>query len=93
VAVYNLSGAGIQGLTAGTQQLRVEVITFPLVYSVGRASPPNYYDLGLLRLGNQGSYYPVRPIDAVEVLMDCPPGVTSLGYSLFGSTSIRVTEA
>jgi len=93
MAVYNLSGAGTQGLTAGTSKLRVEVIVFPSHFSVGRASPPNYYDIGLLRLGDQGSYYPVIPIDATDVLIPCPAGVTTLGYSLFGVTSIRVTEA
>jgi len=93
VAVYNLSGSGTQGLTPGTTKLRVEVITFPLIFSVGRATPPNYYDIGLLRLGDQGSYYPAVAIDATDVLVPCPAGVTTLGYSLFGTTNIRVTEA
>jgi hypothetical protein len=92
MAVYNLTGAGTVGLTAGTSRLIVDVTTFTPNRTIGRATPPNYYDLGLLRLGVQGSFGITQPVDAASMFMDCPDGVTTLGYSLFGTTAIRVTE-
>lgn len=92
MAVYNLTGSGTVGLTAETTRLIIDVVTFDPNRTIGRATPPNYYDLGLLRLGVQGSYGITQPIDAASMFMDCPEGVTTLGYSLFGQTAIRVTE-
>jgi hypothetical protein len=43
-------------------------------------------------LGVQGAYYPVIPIDAASMVIDVPPGVTTLGYSLQDVTTISVTE-
>lgn len=92
MAVYNLTGAGTVGLTAETSRIVVDVTTFDPNRTIGRATPPNYYDLGLLRFGVQGSFGITQPIDAASMFMDAPDGVTTLGYSLFGQTAIRVTE-
>lgn len=92
MAVYNLTGSGTIGLTAGTTRILVDVQTFASTRSIGRATPPNYYDLGLLRFGVQGSYGLTYPIDSASMFLDCPDGVTTLGYSLFGTTAVKVTE-
>lgn len=59
---------------------------------MGQASPTNYFHVGLLRIGVQGSYGPVIPIDAASTFIDLPAGATTLGFSLFDTTNIRVTE-
>jgi hypothetical protein len=92
MAVYNLTGAGVVGLSSNVDRILVDVQLFTSDDRIGRATPPNYYDLGLLRWGVQGSYGPTLPIDSASMFLDAPAGVTSLGYSLFGTTAIRVTE-
>lgn len=92
MAIYNLTGSGVQSITSGQSQLLVDITVFDVHRSVGRASPPNYYDLGLLRLGQQGSYRPSFPLDSTSMVIDLPNKTDVLGYSLFGSTAIRVTE-
>lgn len=92
MAVYNLTGSGVQGLSSGQSQLLVDITSFDVHRSVGRAAPPNYYDLGLLRLGQQGSYRPTFPLDSTSMVIDLPDKTDVLGYSLFGTTAIRVTE-
>lgn len=92
MAVYNLAGGGVQGLSSGVVQIFVDVVTFPLNPGVGRGGPTNYYDVGLLRFGQTGSYRPTFPIDAASMIVDVPHGTNALGFSLFGTTNIRVTE-
>jgi len=92
MSVYNLTGAGTVGLSANVSRLIVDVQTFDPNRTIGRATPPNYYDLGLLRFGVQGSYGITQPIDAASLFMDAPEGATTLGYTLFGVTAVRVTE-
>jgi hypothetical protein len=92
MAVFDLSGGGIHALTPGTTHLFVQVLVYGAGYSTGLAVPTNYFHLGLLRLGVQGGFYPVIPIDAPEMRIDCPVGATDIGYSLQTTTSIRVTE-
>lgn len=89
---HTLQGTGVVGLSPGVSQLRTSVTVFPSGYSTGRAIPTNYYDVGLLRLGNQGSYYPPIALDATDTIIDVPSGVTSLGYSLFGAATAVATE-
>jgi hypothetical protein len=93
LAVLNLSGAGTTALSSGVTRLFVDVTTFGIGQSKGRASPVNYYDIGLLRLGVQGAYYPAVPIDAASMVLDVPFDTTTLGYSLFAGASLRVTES
>jgi len=93
MAAYDLSGSGVQGLTAGITHLFVHVSTFPLNYGNGRAAPTNLYDIGLLRFSYQGAVYPVIPIDARDMILLLPLFADALGYSLFGTTLIHVTEA
>lgn len=92
MATYTLSGTGIQSLTSGTARLFVEITTYPGGYSFGRAEPANLYDIGLLRLGVGAFFYPAEPIDAGNMVIDLPSGVTQLGYNLFGDTAISVGE-
>lgn len=92
MAAYNLLGAGVQGLTPGVTRILVDIVTYPQLPGAGRAAPTNYYDVGLLREGVLGSFGPSIPIDAASMFIDLADGVNQLGYSLFGSTSIRVTE-
>lgn len=93
MSVYTLTGAGVQGLTASTVRLFIDVLAFGAGYSTGGATPTNYYHLGDLRLGRDGYYYPVTFVDGAQIVLEVPAGVNLLGYSLFGATSIRVTEA
>lgn len=92
MATYTLTGTGVQVLTGGTTRLFITVIAYPPKYGFGRANPENLYDIGQLRLGITDFYYPVQSIDAVQMVMDVPPDVTELGYSLFGPASITVAE-
>jgi hypothetical protein len=94
MAIYTpLSGVGTQILTPGTDRLFVEVLTFGPGYSVGDAAPANYFKLGALRLGVQSAYFPAIYIDGADICVDLPNGVTTLAWSLFSGTSIKVTEA
>lgn len=92
MATYELSGAGVVGLSDSVTRLFVEVTIYPPGISTGLAIPTNYFHIGLLRLGVQGAYGHVIPIDASTMFIDLPSGVTSLGYSLQGSGMIRVSE-
>jgi len=93
MATYsNLAGAGTQALSSNVSRLYIDVVTFGKVISTGRAAPTNYFHLGLVRLGVQGAYYPPVPIDAAQMVLDVPPGVTTLGYSLQDVTTITVIE-
>ena len=92
MAVYTLLGSGIQGLSSGVAHLFVEVLVFGAGISTGMAIPTNYYGLGLLRLGWHGGFRPVIPVDATTMYITVPDPTDELGYFLFTSTSIRVTE-
>ena len=92
MATYDLTGWGVQALTPGVARIFVEVLVYPASTQAGQARPTNYYHIGLLRQGVQGAYGPVVPIDASEIFLDLYDGVTDLGYSLFGTGAIRVTE-
>ncbi|MBA0084852.1 MAG: hypothetical protein HRJ53_07645 [Acidobacteria bacterium Pan2503] len=92
MASYNLTGIGTQGLTAGTTRLFVSVTSFPGREKFGRANPTNYYDLGLLRAGVQGSFGATRDIDAALMFWDLPANTDTLGYSLFPGTNVTVSE-
>lgn len=93
MAVYDLSGSGVQLLSPSITRLFVEVLLFPVGYSIGRATPTNYFDVGLLRVGVSDAYERVIPIDADHMFIDLPAGATSLGFSCFDSTVIRVSES
>lgn len=92
MATYNLTGAGTIGLSSEVSRLIVNVTAFASNRTIGRATPANYYDLGLLRFGVQGAFGPTIAIDATTMFLDAPEGVTTLGYSLFGTTAVTVTE-
>jgi len=92
VASYTLSGHGTQALTAGTGAIHWHVNTFPSRAGQGQAFPINYFDVGLLRAGDGTGFFPARPVDALDGWMGLPVGTTTLGYSLFGSTVVVVTE-
>jgi hypothetical protein len=92
MAVFDLSGGGVQALTDGVTGLFVDVLVFGNGISTGNAIPVNYYGLGLLRLGWHGAYRQVIPIDAATMFITCPSLTDALGYSLLTVTSIRVTE-
>lgn len=91
-AVYALSGTGEQDLTSGTTSLYVTVSSVSVKATHGRAFPPNWYDIGLLRFGKDDFYLPTFPIDAESMLVFVPDGVTQLGYSIFGGLTISVSE-
>lgn len=93
MAVYDLSGVGVQGLTPGTTRVFVEVLTLPAGTSTGQAIPENYYNVGLLRVGVSGAYGPVVPIDALDMFLDLPEGTSTIGFHVFNSGAIRLSEA
>lgn len=92
MAVYTLNGSGTQALSANVSQVRVEILTLPKGASVGHAVPSDYFGVGFVRFGVQGSYLRKEPIDGFDILIDVPPGATTIGYYLFPAGSIRVTE-
>jgi hypothetical protein len=92
MAAYNLTGSGVQALTAGTVRLFVEVTTAAQTSGFGKANPLNYYHLGLLRAGVTGFFAAPVPIEGLNTFMDLPSGTDSLGYSLEGGTAITVSE-
>src|SRR5258708_4112279 len=89
---FSLSGAGVHAITPGTGWLEVHVTTFPALPGVGRANPANYYELGLLRVGDGTGFWPAQPIEAEHQVVGCPSGTTQLGYALFAGTIIEVTD-
>lgn len=90
---YTLSGSGTQILTAGVTRLFISVLTYPTKYGFGRANPENLYDIGQLRAMTQGFCFTVQSIDAAQMVMDLPSESDTLGYSLFGPSSILVSES
>lgn len=89
---YDLAGVGVQALTPATARLFVAITVSPIVSGTGRANPVNRFDIGLLRLGVGDWYFPARPIDADQMVLDLPSGVDNLGYSLFQIAEIGVDE-
>lgn len=89
---YDLSGIGTQLLTAATARIFVSVTTYPTKYGFGRANPENLYDIGQLRFLIDGFCFQVFSIDAAQMVVDLPSGVDTLGYSLFGPSTIHVAE-
>lgn len=73
-------------------RLSVQVVTFGQGSSSGSANPTDYFKLGALRLGYQGSYYETQYLDGAQIALDVPAGANQLGYSLFAGTVITVTE-
>lgn len=93
MAIYTgLSGTGVQSLSPGTTSVDVIVTTFPPMRTIGRANPPNYYDIGLLRLGSSGYFMPTFPIDATDMYVPISPGIDEIGYSVFSGGIIEIDE-
>lgn len=90
--VYTLSGQGVQALDSGTTRVFVHVLNLPSNFSQGRANPTNLFDVGLLRIGVTGSYGATIPIDGNDMFFDLPASADSIGYSLFGTTVIQLSE-
>jgi hypothetical protein len=93
VATFDINGQGVVALSPGTKKLFVHIVSFPLSFRQGNATPTNYYDVGLLRFSFQGAVYPTVPIDARDQLVLVPQDADALGFSVFGSALVRVTEA
>ena len=92
MAVYDLVGDGIISLSSNVRGLFVELQVVPDGVSTGLAVPVNYYHVGLLRLGRNGSYLPAIPIDANQQYVQVPIGFNGLGYHIKNVGAIRVTE-
>lgn len=93
MATYTLNGAGTMNLSLGVTRLYVSVLAFPPGISVGTATPPNYFHVGMLRWGTHGAWYPARPIDAQVMVVDLGEDAQTFGWSLAGATSLQVVEA
>ena len=91
MAPYTLTGSGIQAISA-PGCLAIVVTVFPTAYGAGNASPSNWYDLGLLRVGNAQGYLSTVPVDATNLLLPCPAAATHLGYSLKPGVTITAEE-
>lgn len=89
---YDLSGVGVQALTAATARLFIAIQVAPLTAGAGRANPINRFDIGLLRLGVGDWYFHPVPVDADQMVLDLPSGVDRLGYSMFQIAEIGVDE-
>lgn len=89
---YNLSGSGIQALSAGVGALHVTVTQLPVRMGTGRANPRNLFDVGLLRAGDGTGWWTPISIEADTAWIGIPNGATQLGYSLLGGAMVTVTE-
>jgi hypothetical protein len=87
-----LSGSGVQTLNSGVGELDITITATGTQTQTGHANPVNRFHVGLLRLGTTFGYYPSVPIDADAMVLPVWPGVTKLGYALFGGATIDVTE-
>lgn len=92
MAVYTLSGSGTRALSANVVQVRVEILALPPGAHTGHAAPVDYFGVGFLRFGVQGSYLRKLPIDGFDILLDVPANATTIGWYVFPPGSIRVTE-
>jgi hypothetical protein len=92
LAVYTLSGTGIQALTSGTGALRVHISTLPDRAGNGQANPVNYYDIGLIRAGDGSAYWRAQPVDALDCWIGLPRGTTEIGYAFLNGAVVSVTE-
>jgi len=92
VAIYTLSGSGLQPLNAGLRGLHVHLTRYPFTYKNGQANPTNLYDVGLLRVGNAYGFREVRPLDGLDMWVPVDSDTTRLGYSVFSNGEISVEE-
>ena len=92
MAVYTLSGSGTRALSANVVRVRVEILALPPGAHTGHAAPVDYFGVGFLRFGVQGSYLRKLPIDGFDILLDVPANATTIGWYVFPPGSIRVTE-
>lgn len=89
---YNLTGTGIQNLSSGVGELDVTITALAGASRNGNANPVNRYDQGLLRLGNAFGFYSALPIDADNMVVPVPSGITRLGYKLLNGATVTVAE-
>ena len=92
MATYSLSGSGIQAITPGTARIYVLVDFIRPDAENGLAAPVNYYHIGLLRAGTSGFYSRVIPVDGENIYADIPTDTDSIGYALFGGSTIVLSE-
>jgi hypothetical protein len=92
LASYQLAGSGVQSVSIGANRFFVHVDAFPQVFGQGRAIPPNYYDIGLLRFGYQGAFTPAKPIDARDMVIPREDIWDEVGYWLQPGVLITLTE-
>lgn len=88
---YTLTGTGEQVLDE-PGSLEIVLTESPDWVGFGAANPPDYYGLGLIRLGTDHGYLPAIPINADAQLVPCPNGTTIMGYALPPGVEIEVTE-
>lgn len=93
MATYTLtSPTGLQSLSPGTAHLFVQITTLGSLAVFGRANPPNRYDVGLLRIGQDDYFYPAIPVDADQQIIAVPSGATHLAWSLIAGSELIVGE-
>jgi hypothetical protein len=93
MAVYdNLSGNGIQALSAGTTSLDLYMLTLPPNRTFGNAYPNNYYHMGLLRLGSYNNWLPAFPVDALNQHIEVPADVNQVSWAMVPNSAMRLTE-
>ena len=92
MATYVFSGQGVQTLTARTTHLFIDVLVLGTGYSTGLAIPVNYFPIGLFRLGINGYFFPVIPLDAFRQVILVPDRCDQIGYYLSTTTSVQVVE-
>jgi len=90
---FTISGSGSHAIAGGTGWLELHVTALPANPGQGRANPANYYDVGLIRLGDGTGVWPPQAIDAEHQVVGCPTGTTTIYYELPPGASVDITEA
>jgi hypothetical protein len=91
VATYSLSGTGIQTLTANTTSIYLTITTLPIGTEAGAAHPPDYYDVGQIRLGDATGFFDAIVVVGGPQWIGLPIGCTRVGYA-FGDAVVSMQE-
>jgi hypothetical protein len=92
MASWSGIGSGSHALTAGTTHVFVVVNVVPPGVSVGNASPPNYYGVGLVRVGFLSQWRGAVPIDSLDWMIDIPADADNFAWNILSGGAVTFTE-
>lgn len=89
---YAISGSGTHAVSAGVEQLYLDITTTPANAGEGRANPTSKYDIGLIRAGDGTGWWSAVPIVGGPQWIGLPHGTTEIAYVVFNTGEVEVTE-